>query len=222
MTERVTTWQWLGGWSIPPAAYEATFNAVVPKANANWHYPGPIGLPTLQADLKSSPGHTVVAGYSLGSLLVLDALRNGWRPDCPIRLFAPVTTFLASAGDPGKITAAQLQLTAKRLRADPTATILRFYKQNGLTVSSELLDAWLPTIATDKLMWGLTQLREINIGSNDLQNLVADTNLDLVMIIGANDPLIDAKVLAQWVPDIQVVPTVGHDLAELMQAAMPQ
>ena len=146
-----------------------------------------------------------ICGYSLGSLLLLDALSRGCLSS-PVILLAPIFNFDRYAGVGSRVAKTQLKVLIRWLRRDPLAAIHDFYQQAELPIGPL---AELPYALTE-LLWGLDALLTLQVPLTVAQ--------DSVCVVGAQDRLLDSDYLRTQLPHTVVVANGTHDIQTLSQA----
>ncbi len=192
---------WLMGWAVPAAWFAPLARQALPDAEHTLVAAGPDAL----AQLEKAGPFDWVAGYSLGSLLLL---REAARADRLGRvvLLAPIFAFPREAELGGRVAQTQVRQLFRWLRRDARAALADFYERAGLDVPQE--DA--PATATDDLWWGLERLE------NDRAEPFIPPGWRAWC--GANDPLLDAARLHALAPAVQIVARATHHPAALLRA----
>ncbi len=191
---------WLMGWAVPEAWFaplarsafpvaEHVFVAAVPDALARLEKAGPLDW---------------VAGYSLGSLLLLREVERA-RQIGPVALLAPIFAFPREAELGGRIAAGQVRSLARWLRRDPRAALVDFYARAGLDVPPE--GALVPV---EDLLWGLERLEK--------DRTEPPLPAGWPAWCGANDALLDVVRLQALAPSVRVVAGATHHPAGLLCA----
>lgn len=192
---------WLLGWATPSSWFEPFARRAYPDGEHVFFAATPDGL----ADLASSGAFDVVAGYSLGSLLLLDSAASSIAAG-EIALLAPIFGFPRERDLGGKVFLTQLKALARWLRRDRAAALNDFYFRAGLNVRPD--DVALLT--TDELIWGLEQLEKLTAPIH-LPNGSSGW-------IGDGDPLLDGAFIAQHEPRVRLVRGGTHHPETLIQA----
>ena len=218
MLETEPHWVWLGGWSVPSEAYAGVLRERLSGATHSWLEPVPGAIDELKTHAVEGRA-SVVAGYSLGSHLILEALETGWEPGVRVRLFAPVTTFVCRVPgeDPSRVQPKQLRAFQRLLRADPAAAVANFDAFAGLSIPAASRASWLESADVDELAWGLEKLAESRL-SPSIFNGMRDRGVDLSAVVGAEDALIAGQLL-EGLPAVTITDGVGHDLGDLLRAS---
>ncbi len=192
---------WVLGWAVPEAWFAPLAHAAFPTA-AHLFVPA---VPDALTRLETGGPFDWVAGYSLGSQLLLGEATRAEQLG-RVALLAPSFAFPSEAGMGGRVARAQVKFLARRLRRDQEGGLEDFYTRAGLDVPSVHMACLLP----ETLAWGLAQLET--------------TALPPVLPpgwrawCGADDPLFDAARLRVLVPEITIVPNATHHPAALLRA----
>lgn len=194
-------WGWITGWGVCPEIFAATAAAAWPHCRHTVLTPSPDSVATLVA-LDCD----VLAGYSLGSLLLLSTLAPSARP---VLAIAPILAFDAEAGRGGKTPARHRLSLAARLARDPLAAVNLYLRLVNLSD----LPRRQPLPATDELAWGLDAL--------GTAHALPDSLSHAVLFLGADDPLVDSARLLAEAPRARLLPGLDHDFRRLLPAVAP-
>ena len=189
---------WILGWATPEKWFAQFAGTEAPAWSHHFFEP--------TSDAVESVTHRgifdLIGGYSLGAQLLLAA-----KPAVPAVLLAPIFAFPQEAGSGGRIGHAQVKFLARWLRRAPHEALVDFYARAGLdAVPPAEIDAG----GLERLQWGLTQLETIRVPPL----LPAGWGA----WCGAEDALLDAKLLKTLVPEIQIVAGATHHPAALLRA----
>jgi SAM-dependent methyltransferase len=192
---------WLMGWAVPEAWFAPLARQAWPEAEHTFVAAESDAL----AQLEKAGPFDWVAGYSLGSLLLL---REAVRADRlgRVALLAPIFAFPREAELGGRIAQTQVRQLSRWLRRDAPAALADFYARAGLDVPPE----HTPAAAPDILRWGLERLE------NDRAEPPLPENWRAWC--GANDALLDATRLCELAPSVQILAEVTHHPAALLRA----
>ncbi len=191
------TWAWISGWGIQPERFKAAAERALPDATHQVFAPEPGAV-----DAVLSSGATHLGGYSLGSLLLMNAFEQ-IDSTCKLTCLAPIPAFCKEAEMGGVTPQKVLQSLQSKLECKPEATLKLFYRLAGL--SNESVDT-LP-YSVDSLVWGLEMLATQSAPEKAFQRVHA--------VIGEADSLMDAGALRNSFPDHTSV-THGHDYNDLL------
>lgn len=194
------TWAWISGWGIQPERFKAAAERALPDATHQVFAPEPSAV-----DAMLSSGATHFGGYSLGSLLLMNALDRIDKANTAICL-APIPSFCKEAELGGVTPRAILNSLQAKLERKPEAALKLFYRLAGL--ADEPLDG-LPYSA-DSLVWGLEMLATLSAPKTAFQEVHA--------IIGGSDSLMDATTLRTLFPNNSITES-GHDYHDLLPLA---
>ncbi len=193
---------WLLGWAVPETWFAPLVRAAFPGAQHVFV------VPTAEAfaRLEAAGPFDRIAGYSLGSLLLLGDAARAERLG-RVALLAPVFAFPREKNAGGRVALTQVRQLARWLRRDPAAALADFYQRAGLDV----IPVESPSAAAlAELVWGLERLEKDTVEPSLPAGWQA--------WCGADDPLLDAERLGELVPGIVHVPAVGHHPAALLRA----
>jgi len=192
---------WLLGWAVPEGWFAPLARQALPGAEHTFVAAEPDAL----ARLETAGPFDWVAGYSLGSLLLLRAAARADRLG-RVALLAPIFAFPREAELGGRVARAQVHQLSRWLRRDERAALADFYARAGLDVPPE----GAPTAAAHVLRWGLDRLENDRVEPPLPENWRA--------WCGARDPLLDAVRLRALAPAVQIVADATHHPAELLRA----
>jgi malonyl-CoA O-methyltransferase len=192
---------WLMGWAAP----EAWFAPLARQAFPDVEHVFVAAEPDALAQLEKAGPFDWVAGYSLGSLLLLLEAARANRLG-RVALLAPVLAFPREAELGGRVAQTQVKQLSRWLRRDAPAALADFYARAGLDVSPEPM----PAASTDILLWGLERLE------NDRAEPPLPANWRAWC--GASDTLLDAARLCALAPPVQIVAEATHHPAALLRA----
>lgn len=191
---------WLMGWAVPEAWFASLARNAFPAAEHVFIAAAPDALARLE---KAGP-FDWVAGYSLGSLLLLGAAEQAGRIG-RVALLAPIFAFPREAELGGRIAAGQVRQLARWLRRDPRAALADFYARAGLDVPPEGA-----LVKVEDLLWGLERLEK--------DRAEPPLPAGWSAWCGANDALLDAVRLQALAPSVQIIAGATHHPAVLLRA----
>jgi len=183
---------WLLGWAVPEAWFAPLARAALPQAEHAFF----ASSPTWLAEVSAAGPWDVIAGHSLGTLLLLQEVTAVNRLARQVVLFSPVLAFAKEEQLGGKVARAQVKFLARWLKMDRTAALADFYIRAGLG-GCEAGDA-----VDSKLQGGLGRL----IGDGVTPPLPAGWQA----YVGGNDELLDAEELVRHESAIIRVPGATH------------
>jgi hypothetical protein len=192
---------WVMGWATPESWFAPLARAVWPAAEHRFVDAGPDAMERLE---RAGPSDWV-AGYSLGSLILLRAAERADRL-ARVALLAPIFGFPREANLGGRVARAQVRQLARWMRRDAGAALADFYAQAGLGLPLESG----PVAAPEILSWGLERL-ECDRSEPPLPK-------NWRAWCGADDALLDATRLQALEPAIRIVAGATHHPAALMAA----
>jgi hypothetical protein len=187
---------WILGWAVPAVWFRPLAEAGLPGAEHVYFPATPGGM----AGYRAAGSFDWTVGYSLGSLLLLEA-RIGGR----VGLLSPILSFPSEEKLGGRFSRTQVRQLARWVRADLGAALKDFYRRAGLDIAG---DPELPPVSD--LEWGLDRLASARV----------DPPLPPGWLgwCGGSDPLLDAARLRELAPEIETVPGAGHHPAPLIRA----
>ncbi len=193
---------WLLGWAVPESWFVTQVLAAFPFAKHSFFPASPDWL----AQMSASGPWDAIAGYSLGTQLLLReaAAVGGLTPR--VALLAPVLAFPKEAGLGGKVKETQIRYLSRWLKSDRTAALEDFYARAGLIEC----EADNTTTPAEVLLWGLERL------AND--RVEPGFPADWRAYMGEFDALMDASVLMRLEPSIVCVGGATHHPGSLMRA----
>jgi hypothetical protein len=195
-------WGWLLGWATPVPWFEAFVRAGWPDADHVLVPPGPDSWGTLEAGAPFDQ----IAGYSLGSLLLLGDAARVDRLAHRVHLLAPIWGFPSEMDRGGRISRAELRGLARGVRRDWPTAVRGFYATAGLDADPRTLSPK----AVRELPWGLDCLERIRLDAGLPSGWTARC--------GDADTLLDARRLRDLVPEIAVVSGATHSPDGLLRA----
>ena len=193
-------WIWISGWGIYPDQFSSAVNRALPEDSHQVLAPTPDALGRVLAS-----GADCIGGYSLGSLILLSALRQIPK-SANIICLAPFIAFCKEDQMGGKTPKAVLQKLQHRLQEQPARTLQLFYRLAGL---NEPLPNNLP-YSISSLLWGLEQLASLKTNSNHPNRVKA--------IAGSKDPLIDMSLMRSKWPTCKFIDGCTHNYHTLLVA----
>jgi hypothetical protein len=192
---------WVLGWAVPEAWFAPLAQAAFPRASHSFVGATPEAL----SQLETIGPFDWVAGYSLGSSLLLSDPARSVKLG-RVALLAPIFTFPSEANSGGRMARVQVKFLARWLRRERAAALTDFYVRAGLDVAPTLAES----LSAETLTWGLAQLETLT--------LPPVLPIGWRAWCGADDALLDATCLHALAPDITIVPAATHHPAALLQA----
>ena len=190
---------WVLGWAVPETWFAALARGALPEVEHHLVAAGPDAL----AKLEQAAPFDWVAGYSLGSLLMLRESARAGRLG-RTALLAPIFAFPREANLGGRVARAQMRVLARWVRRDARAALADFFVRAGLEVPD------FTPASVDELLWGLEQLE------ND--RVEPPLPAGWCAWCGENDALLDAAKLQALSPSVEIVPGGTHHPAGLLRA----
>ncbi len=193
---------WILGWAVSAGWFAPLAQAAFPDAEHHFFAAEPKWLEQLRAGGRWD----AVAGYSLGSLLLLQEAEAVMKLTPRVVLLSPVLAFAQEEGLGGKVPRTQVRYLARWVRRDPVAALADFYARAGLS-GCETAD---PNVSAEELQWGLDKLA--------LDRFDAPWPQGWTGYVGADDALLDAGVLVRIQPALNAVDGAGHHPDVLLHA----
>lgn len=191
------TWAWISGWGIQPERFKAAAERALPDATHQVFAPEPGAV-----DAVLSSGATRFGGYSLGSLLLMNAF-DRIDSSNTVTCLAPIPSFCKEAELGGVTPRAILNSLQAKLERKPEAALKLFYRLAGL--ANEPIDS-LP-YSEESLRWGLEMLSTLSATKAAFQEVHA--------VIGDSDSLMDPATLRTIFPHHSSTES-GHDYHDLL------
>jgi hypothetical protein len=189
---------WILGWATP----EKWFAEIAQTEAPAWSHHFFEAAPNAVEDVTRAGAFDLIGGYSLGALLLLAA-----KPSAPAVLLAPIFGFPQEAGKGGRIAQAQIKFLSRWLRRAPLEALVDFYVRAGLETDHP---AAINPVDLERLQWGLAQLETVTVPPR--------LPLGWSAWCGAQDSLLDAKLIKTLVPETQIVAGATHHPAALLRA----
>lgn len=190
-------WAWITGWGVSPDVFAAVVRECWPHAEHVVFAPDRHATERLRAERAD-----VLAGYSLGALLLLAAER--WPEDRPLVAVAPILAFDTEAGLGGTTPAAARLAMRAKFERNPSVQLKIFQRLAGL---SGLPVNPLPYAAAE-LAWGLDALGELRAKPVNVRRAR--------LYVGKHDPLVVTEQLREHTDTLQIIATAGHDFRQLL------
>lgn len=193
---------WILGWAVSAGWFAPLAQAAFPDAEHHFFAAEPNWLEQLREGVQWN----VVAGYSLGSLLLLQEAEAVGKLTPRVVLLAPVLAFAQEEALGGKVPRTQVRYLARWLKRDPSAALADFYARAGL-VGCETA---VPNVANEYLQWGLEKLAQERFDATWPQGWTG--------YVGTEDALLDATELVGMQPAINTVDGASHHPLSLLHA----
>lgn len=191
---------WILGWAVPETWFAPLARAELPQAEHHFFAASPNWL----AQVCAEGAWDVIAGHSLGTLLLLKEASAVSRLAPHVVLFSPVFGFPKEQWLGGRVPLIQVKLFARRLKTNRAALLGDFYAQAGLT-------ACVPDEApAGMLQWGLERLAEDRVEPVLPAGWCA--------YAGSEDTLLDAAELQRLEPRVRIIGGATHHPVVLMQS----
>jgi hypothetical protein len=190
---------WMLGWAAPEAWFAPIAREFLPAADHVFVSATPEAI----GQLAAAGACDWIVGYSLGSLLLLEAADRlaGRR----VALLAPIFAFPSEEGLGGRISRTQVRQLARWLRHEPLAALADFYERAVLHIPSGQHPG-----TPEHLLWGLERLEKERVEPRLPPGWSA--------WCGEKDALLNAERLHELEPAVVVVPGGTHHPRELIRA----
>ena len=188
---------WIGGWAISPDLILEQASKRFPEIEHR------AVIPTAKIQIEEDFDWLV--GHSLGAFLML-LWPDRFTAKRGFVLLSPFVEFPREAGRGGKVSMTQLKVTVRGLRRDALATVNDFYDRADLGVSVKDLP-----YPIEDLAWGLDLLLEKVVNPKTISNRYHE------VILGGQDPILDANRLLKFFPTAEVLPEAGHRFEDLLE-----
>ena len=188
---------WIGGWAISPDLILEQVSKRFPEIEHR------AVVPTAKIQIEEDFDWLV--GHSLGAFLML-LWPDRFTAKRGFVLLSPFVEFPREADRGGKVSKTQLKVTARGLRTDELATVNDFYDRADLGVSAKDLP-----YPVEDLAWGLDLLLEKAVNQETISNRYHE------VILGGQDPILDANRLLKFFPTAKVLPEAGHRFEDLLE-----
>jgi len=179
---------WIGGWASDLACWRGALETFYPGSTHRFLDAHALldGAADLRAEAARLPPGGCLAAWSLGSLLVHQALWEGWRPDCRILSLSPIFDFCRADG---RWPQAAVLRMARRLPRERDKVLAEFRSAawGPSQVPGELAEAWDARVRTypdESLVLGLQTLAEVHLAKGSFPSIPG-----LVFLASPEDPL---------------------------------
>ena len=193
---------WVLGWAVPVGWFSPLARAAFPNCEHHFFSAARNWLQHLSA---GGPWDAV-AGYSLGSLLLLQEAAAVAQLTPRVVLLAPVLAFAQEESLGGKVPRTQVRYLARWLKREPAAALADFYARAGLAGC----ETAGPNVSAEELQWGLEKLAQDRFEAPWPQAWKA--------YVGTVDALLDATELVRIQPRINTVEGASHHPEALLHA----
>lgn len=198
----------ISGWAVPKSWFAEQIKDVFPDSEVHVVYPQNPDSDEEARNILSRLPTKLYIGYSLGSLWLLK-YQNHLPSNCHKAILAPILGFLNTKQLGGKTSEVQLKYLIKILgRNSSTKThVLRdFFFHADLPYPENQIQE-IPE--REILIRGLKFLENNSVTGKE-------TN-DFLSIIGENDTFLDAGILREHIPHLEIVKGVGHSPTPLLK-----
>ena len=191
-------WGWIGGWGVSTADFTRAVGEAWPDVLHT------VFLPDAHAvDQMREGNFDVVAGYSLGGLLLL--AEETWPVSTRLLVVAPILAFDAEEGMGGTSQRATRLAIHARFEQNAAQALRLFQRLSGMVAQQGELP-----YARDDLAWGLDALGRLRAHPGTAQRAE--------VFVGENDPLISLPHLLPNLTTCHILPGLGHDFRQLLPA----
>jgi len=189
---------WVLGWATPQRWFAPWVERTFPQDEHVYFDAGPGTF----AEIGKAGPLTWLAGYSLGSLLLLHGRRE--LAIARVALLAPIFAFPKEEQLGGRVAGSQVRYLARWIRRDPAEAVADFSTRAGLDLPAPAGSA------IETLSWGLGLLETVRVEPPMPPGWRG--------YCGDEDPLLDAVGLHRIVPEVTVVAGAGHGPLGLLRA----
>jgi hypothetical protein len=190
-------WVWISGWGIAPERFAEVCQQAFPE------FAHTVFAPTDRAiDKLLHAKADRIGGYSLGSLLLLEAAEH-IPMETPLYLYGPILGFTQEMGLGGTTPASTLELLQTRLEKSPQKALKLFYRLAGL---DEATSETLPYPLED-LAWGLEALAK--------KQAKPPHSRQIKVFLGEHDALLNSQSICKLFTRPIQLPH-GHDYRQLL------
>jgi hypothetical protein len=188
------------GWAIPEKWFSSLIKNTFPGSDILVHYPkNPSDKEEAQVFLEENPCDIYI-GYSLGSLWLLK--NHEYLPKNSSKvLIAPIINFTDKECG-SKFSIRQLNLLIKQIKnkTNHIHYVREFFKLCEINIPESYIQQ-IP----DKyiLSQGLAFLLNNSVSKNSLDGYLG--------IIGSTDQLLDSAKIKSFMPQLEIIPEIGHD-----------
>lgn len=188
---------WISGWGMSPTSLRPVASQCFPGANH-------VFLPPVQAAVQAARNSDLLVGWSFGAWRLLQAGAEGVTYPGRVCLLSPFVAFCADYGLGGRSSVSHVRWLARWIRRDASAALTDFRQRAGLSADS----TEMPYALTD-LLEGLVRLAED--APRELRQFAREELPgNWAALVGEQDPLLDASMIASSIRGCEVVPTATH------------
>jgi hypothetical protein len=188
---------WIGGWAISPESVHTQALKHFPQMEHS------VVAPT--AEIPMVEDFDWLVGHSLGAFLML-LWPDRFTAKRGSVLLSPFVEFPREADRGGKMSKTQLKVTARGLRTDALTTVNDFYGRADLGMNAKSLP-----YPVEDLAWGLDLLLEKAVNPETISRRYHE------VLLGGQDPILDASRLLKFFPAAKVLPEAGHRFEDLLE-----
>lgn len=195
------------GWAIPERWFAGLVEGAFPDADVRVLYPAhPEEQEEARRLLENFPCDLYI-GYSLGSLWLLYH-KNFLSHAAAKVLLAPILDFTDEEKG-SRVTLGKLGYMIKQVKnmPDPVPVVLEFFDFRGIEIPSSFIKS-IP--GRETLLKGLAFLKTASVN--------ADSAKGFTGLIGDSDALLDAKILNNLMPQLEIIRGAGHAPGQLLAA----
>lgn len=198
----------VAGWAIPVKWFEELLRNSFPDFKIRVIYPLSPNDPELAGKILNDPPADIYIGFSLGSLW-LNLHKERLPSESTLILLAPILSYPFEGNMGGKISTAKLLLLIKQVKfkSDYLRYVLEYFDFCGVKFPEKYISE-IPSRAD--LLEGLNFLYETSI-PEDWPN-------DDLGVVGDEDPLLDARELKRYMPNLKIVKGASHEPEKLFTA----
>ena len=195
------------GWAIPEKWFSYLIQKTFPDSKITVHYPkNPIDKEEAKSILQETPCDLYI-GYSLGSLWLLYH-KEYLSTHSKKVLLAPIINF-TNKDCGSKISLGQLNVLIKQInnKHDPIFYVKDFFSLSKINIPETYLNQ-IPDRTI--LKQGLEFLLHKNVPKTSLDGFMG--------VIGAADQILDCEKINSFMPQLEIIPKIGHEPKSLLEA----
>jgi hypothetical protein len=197
----------ISGWAVPETWFAEQIRETFPGSEVHVVYPeNPENEKEARSILNRLPTQLYI-GYSLGSLWLLK-YQDHLPTNCHKAILAPILAFLNTGELGGKTSETQLKYLIKTLsrESNNTEVLREFFFHADLPYPENRIEE-IP--GRNILLRGLKFLKNNSVTGKETD--------DFLSIIGENDIFLDAGVLREHIPHLEIVEGAGHSPTPLLK-----
>lgn len=194
-------WLWVNGWGVEPEALKGWAEQLFPSVSHSVVLPGKLEYFEKHLDR--------IIGWSWGAFRILELLveSSDTKDLPPISLVAPFLGFCQEDQLGGKCSRVQVNFLKRWMVRNPVAALGDFYQRAGIPFK-------IPSGDSRHFSFWVLELEAMAKEKMDLEKVKnAFTKVDVRIMVGEDDPLVDASWLVQRLGAIPVK-GIGHSITK--------